>query len=67
MLGGRQFKVTANDLIVINRIEADIGEQIFLEKVGQVGVKIFLSLSFTIDKLHAYFVYIFHICVCCAY
>ena len=34
VLGGRQFKVTANDLIVINRIEADIGEQIFLEKVG---------------------------------
>ena len=38
ILGGRQFKVTANDLIVINRIEADIGEQIFLEKVGQVKV-----------------------------
>ncbi len=31
--GGRQFKVTQNDLIVVNQIEADVGEKIFLEKV----------------------------------
>ena len=31
--GGRQFKIANNDLIVINRIEADIGEKIILEKV----------------------------------
>ena len=35
-VGGRQFKITTNDLIVINKIEADIGEQIFLEKVGRI-------------------------------
>ena len=34
LVGGRQFKITSNDLIVINRIAADIGEQIYLEKVG---------------------------------
>ena len=32
-VGGRQFKITPNDLIVINRIPADIGEKIILEKV----------------------------------
>ncbi|KAL5475734.1 hypothetical protein EMCRGX_G025584 [Ephydatia muelleri] len=32
-IGGRQFKITANDLIVINRIKADIGEKIVLNKV----------------------------------
>ena len=32
--GGRQFKVTPNDLIMVNRIEADVGEQIYLEKVS---------------------------------
>jgi ribosomal protein L21 len=31
--GGRQFKITPNDLIVVNQIEADIGDEIFLEKV----------------------------------
>ena len=35
-VGGRQFKITSNDLIVINRIQADIGEQIYLEKVGDM-------------------------------
>ena len=35
-VGGRQFKITANDLIVVNRIEADIGELIYLEKVGDM-------------------------------
>ena len=34
LVGGRQFKITSNDLIVINRIAADIGEQIYIEKVG---------------------------------
>ena len=32
-IGGRQFKITQNDLIVINRIPADVGESIFLQKV----------------------------------
>ena len=32
-IGGRQFKITKNDLIVINRIAADVGEKIILEKV----------------------------------
>ena len=32
-LGGRQFKVTPNDLIVVNQIQADIGNEIYLEKV----------------------------------
>ena len=31
--GGRQFKVTPNDLIVVNKIPADIGSEIYLEKV----------------------------------
>ena len=32
--GGRQFKVTTNDLIVVNQLQsADIGEKINLEKV----------------------------------
>ena len=31
--GGHQFKVTANDLIVVNRIQAEVGSEIFLEKV----------------------------------
>ena len=32
--GGRQFKITINDLIVVNKLQsADIGENIFLEKV----------------------------------
>ena len=32
--GGRQFKITINDLIVVNKLQsADIGEKIFLEKV----------------------------------
>ena len=30
-IGGRQFKITKNDLIVINRIAADVGEKIILE------------------------------------
>ena len=36
--GGHQFKITQNDLIVINRIEADIGEKIFLEKVSVFSI-----------------------------
>ena len=31
--GGRQFKITPNDLIVINQIQADVGDEIYLEKV----------------------------------
>ena len=33
-VGGRQFKIAPNDLIVINRIAADLGEKIYLEKVN---------------------------------
>ncbi|CAI8038220.1 hypothetical protein GBAR_LOCUS21312 [Geodia barretti] len=33
-ISGRQFKITQNDLIVINRIPADVGESIFLQKSG---------------------------------
>ena len=36
--GGRQFKVTKNDLIVIHRIPAEVGSQIVLEKVKMVIV-----------------------------
>lgn len=32
--GGRQFKVTINDTIVINRIDADTGERIRIEKAS---------------------------------
>lgn len=35
-IGGRQFKITSNDLIVVNQIEADIGDEIYLEKVCPV-------------------------------
>lgn len=31
--GGRQFKITVNDTIIINRIDADTGDRIRLEKV----------------------------------
>ena len=33
-IGGRQFKVTINDTIVINRIDADTGERIRIEKAS---------------------------------
>jgi large subunit ribosomal protein L21 len=36
-ISGRQFKIAPNDLIVINRIAADIGEKIYLEKVLLAG------------------------------
>ncbi|CAH3028346.1 unnamed protein product, partial [Porites evermanni] len=36
-IGGRQFKITINDTIVINRIDADTGERIRIEKVLMVG------------------------------
>ncbi|CAH3033396.1 unnamed protein product [Porites lobata] len=36
-IGGRQFKITINDTIVINRIDADTGERIHIEKVLMVG------------------------------
>ncbi|XP_015780787.1 PREDICTED: 39S ribosomal protein L21, mitochondrial-like [Acropora digitifera] len=36
-IGGRQFKVTINDTIVINRIDADTGERIRIEKVLMIG------------------------------
>lgn len=36
LAGGSQFKVTPNDLIVVNQIPADVGEKIFLEKVRTV-------------------------------
>lgn len=35
-VGGRQFKITTNDLIVVNKIPADIGSEIYLEKVPQL-------------------------------
>jgi len=37
-LGGRQFKITQNDLIVVNQIEADVGDKIFLEKVSPLHI-----------------------------
>lgn len=36
-ISGRQFKITSNDLIVVNQIEADIGDEIYLEKVLLAG------------------------------
>ena len=33
-VGGRQFKITINDTIVINRIDADTGDRIRIEKVS---------------------------------
>ncbi|EDO38433.1 predicted protein [Nematostella vectensis] len=35
--GGRQFKITVNDTITINRIDAEMGNKIRLEKVLLVG------------------------------
>ena len=32
-LGGRQFKITKNDLILVHRMPADVGSEIVLEKV----------------------------------
>ena len=32
-VGGRQFKITKSDLIVVHRIPADVGSKIALEKV----------------------------------
>ena len=32
-IGGRQFKITKNDLIVVHRIPANVGSKIALEKV----------------------------------
>ena len=32
-LAGRQHKITGNDLLVVNSLEAEIGSQIFLNKV----------------------------------
>ena len=38
-IGARQFKVTINDLIIVNRLQvADIGDEIFLNKVKCVCV-----------------------------
>ena len=39
-VGGRQFKVTPNDLIVVNKIPADIGSEIYLEKVKIVNARV---------------------------
>ncbi|XP_032234947.2 39S ribosomal protein L21, mitochondrial [Nematostella vectensis] len=36
-IGGRQFKITVNDTITINRIDAEMGNKIRLEKVLLVG------------------------------
>lgn len=36
-IGGRQFKITINDTIVINRIDADTGDRIRIEKVLMIG------------------------------
>ena len=35
-LGGRQFKITKDDLILIHRIPADVGSEIVLEKVTAI-------------------------------
>lgn len=42
---GRQFKVTPNDLVVVSRLQADIGESIFLEKVLLAGSENFTLLG----------------------
>ncbi|XP_068710636.1 large ribosomal subunit protein bL21m-like [Montipora foliosa] len=36
-IGGRQFKITVNDTIVIHRIDADTGDRIRIEKVLMIG------------------------------
>ena len=36
-IGGSQFKITVNDTIIINRIDAETGDRIRIEKVGQSG------------------------------
>jgi ribosomal protein L21 len=33
LLAGKQHKVTLNDILVVNSLEADIGSEIFLNKV----------------------------------
>ena len=36
-LMGRQHKITSNDLIVVNTLHADVGSQIYLDKVLLAG------------------------------
>lgn len=34
LTGGKQYKITTNDIIVTNRLKAELGARIRLEKVG---------------------------------
>ena len=57
--GGRQFKVTSNDLIVINRITADVGKKIILEKVH--CIVLYTIIAVTVIAVTVSF------CVVCSY
>ena len=35
--GGSQFKITVNDTIIINRIDAETGDRIRIEKASMLG------------------------------
>ena len=42
--GGRQLKITPNDLIVVNKIPADIGSEIYLEMVcGCISLRVLIN------------------------
>ncbi|RDD45726.1 39S ribosomal protein L21, mitochondrial [Trichoplax sp. H2] len=44
-VGGHQFKITRNDIIVINQIKAEVGSDIILEKVLAAGSKNFTLIG----------------------
>jgi hypothetical protein len=52
---GRQFKVTPNDLVVVSRLQADIGESIFLEKVCESLVRLAAQFyTYVLELTHMY-------------
>ena len=55
--GGRQFKITPGDLIVVNRLMARIGRHIFLDKARNIKIMIHTSM-------HVYTQCVHHMCQC---
>lgn len=43
-LGGSQFKITVNDTILINRIDAETGDRIRIEKVSLIKCILWLTV-----------------------
>lgn len=44
-LAGRQHKITVNDLVVVNSLQADLGSQIYINKVLLVGSENFTLIG----------------------